>query len=139
MKLARVYTTLLSGVLLASCAPHPEPPARKSQATVNGTVNLSTLSRSSLLETGRMYSAQVKRETADGRTSWRVRNPPIPPHYAVGFQWLNLSNLNNPREGLWTFVVKAIERWHDPTRGDPMGTFTASYQCDVLRIEDARK
>ena len=139
MKLARVFTTLLSGVLLANCARHPETLAREAQASVNGTVNLTTLSHGFLLETGRMYSAQVKRETADGRTSWWVQNPPVPPHYAVGFQWLNLSNLNNPREGLWTFVVKDIERWHDPTRGDPMGTFTASYKCDVLRIEDARR
>jgi len=138
MKLARVYATLLAAVLLGSCAPHPGTSVRESQASVDP-VNLVTLSHGSLLETGRTYSAQVKRDTASGRTFWWVQNPPIPPHYAVGFEWLNLSNVNAPREGLWTFVVMDIERWHDPSRGGPMGTFTASYKCDVLRIEDARK
>ena len=139
MKLARVYTTLLFGVLLASCVRQSGTTAREPQARAGSSANLTTLSHSSLLETGRTYSAQVKRETTEDHTSWRLQDPPIPVHYAVGFQWLNLSNLNNPRAGLWTFVVKDIERWHDTSQGGPMGTFMASYKCVVLRIEDAPK
>jgi hypothetical protein len=104
-----------------------------------GLVNLATLMHSSLLETGRTYSANVKQDTASNGIAWMVQNPPIPNHYAVGFQWLNLSKLNNPRDGVWTFVVKDIERWHDASRGGPMGTFIASYKCEVVAIEDAQK
>ncbi len=139
MKQVCVFAALLGGVLLASCARHPGGALREPQANVADTVNLATLSDGSLLETGRVYSAQVKRETTVGRISWWVQNPPIPPHYAVSFEWLNLSNANTPREGLWTFVVRDIERWHDPSRGGPMGTFTASYKCDLLKIEDVRR
>ncbi len=139
MKLVCVFAALLGGVLLASCARHPGSALREPQANVADTVSLATLSDGSLLETGRVYSAQVKRETTDGRISWWVQSPPMPPHYAVGFEWLNLSNVDRPREGLWTFVVKDIERWHDSSRGGEMGTFIASYKCDVLKIEDGRK
>src|SRR5262245_18469659 len=139
MKRARAYIALLSGVLLVGCARNSGTTVRDAQATVNDTVELTTLSHGSLLEAGRTYSAHVKRELNEGRTTWCVQNSPIPRHYAVGFDWLNLSNLDNPRDGVWTFVVTDIERWHDPSRGGPMGRFTASYKCDVLRIEDARK
>ncbi len=139
MKLVGVFAALLGGLLLASCARDPGTALREPQAKVADAVNLATLSHGSLLETGRVYSAQVKRETTDGRISWWVQNPPMPPHYAVGFVWLNLSNVNAQREGLWTFVVKDIERWHDSSRGGEMGTYIASYKCDVLRIEDARR
>jgi hypothetical protein len=139
MKVALLASAVLAGVLLASCARHPGTAISESRASGEGTVSLGTLSRGSLLETGRTYSGQVRLETTDGRASWCVQNPPIPPHYAVGFEWQNLSNVGNPREGTWTFVVKDIERWHDTSRGGPMGMFTASYMCDVLRIEDARR
>ncbi len=139
MKTALLASTVLAGVLLASCARHPGSTIPESGASAESTISLGTLSHGSLLETGRTYSAQVRLETADGHATWCVQNPPIPPHYAVGFEWLNLSNVNTPREGLWTFVVRDIERWHDASRGGPMGMFTASYKCDVLRIEDARR
>jgi hypothetical protein len=139
MKPVCVFAELLAGILLASCARHPGTVLREPQAGVVHTVNLATLSHGSLLETGRVYSAQVKRETTDGRISWWVQNPPMPPHYAVGFEWLDLSNVNTPREGLWTFVLKDIERWHHSSQGGEMGTFMASYKCNVLKIEDSRK
>jgi|SRR4051812_16077579 hypothetical protein len=139
MKLAPIYAALLAGVLVASCAQHPGASIHRSQASVDDTVNLGTVSPGSLLETGQTYSAQVKRDTAGGRSSWWVQNPPMPPHYAVGFEWLNLSNVSDPREGLWTFVVKDIKRWHDPKGGDPMGTFYATYECDILRIKDVQR
>lgn len=139
MKLAPLYAALFAGVLVASCARHPGTSIRGSQTSVDDTVNLGTVSHSSLLETGRTYSARVKRDTAGDCSSWWVQNPLMPPHYAVGFEWLNLSNVRNPREGLWTFVVKDIKRWHDPQGGDPMGTYYATYECDVLRIEDVQR
>ena len=138
MKLAPLYSALFAGVLIASCARHPGTCIHGSQASVNDVVNLVSVSHSSLLETGRTYSAQVKRDPAGGRSSWWVQNPPMPPHYAVGFEWLNLSNVSNPREGLWTFVVKDIKRSHDPKGRDPMGTYYVTYECDVLRIEDVQ-
>ena len=130
---------LVVGVLIASCARNPGTVARVPSVSVGDAVNLGTLPRGSLLETGRTYSAKVKLDTVEEHSYWSVQNPPIPHHYAVGFEWLNLSNVSNPREGMWTFVVKDIERWHDAGRGDPIGTFHASYKCDVLRIEDVKK
>jgi hypothetical protein len=139
MKSARLYIIVLVGVLIAGCARHAGTTKREDQAAVDGCSNIGTLPNRSLLETGRRYFAQVKREATDGHASWRVQNSPIPRHYAVEFEWLNLSNLNTPREGIWTFVIKDVERWHDSGRGGPMGLFVATYKCDVLRIEDAPK
>jgi hypothetical protein len=106
---------------------------------VGNAVNLGTLPHGSLLETGRTYSVKVKLDTVAEKTYWSVQNPPVPHHYAVGFEWLNLSSVTNPREGMWTFVVKDIERRHDLSRGGPIGRFYASYKCEVLRIEDVEK
>lgn len=138
MKLAPVYAALLAGVLIASCARHPGININESPASAHDTVNLATVSHSSLLETGRTYSAQVKRYTNGVSSWWLVQNPPVPPHYGVIFEW-NLSNATNPREGVWTFVVKDIKQWHDPKIGDPKATDYAIYECDVLRIEDVYK
>jgi hypothetical protein len=133
------WAMVVVGVLIAGCTGNPETAARKPNVSADNVVNLATLPHGSLLETGRTYSVQVKPDTVEKHTYWSVQNPPIPQHYAVGFEWLNLSNVSNPREGMWTFVVKDIERWHDPKRGGPMGTFNASYKCDVLRIENVEK
>ena len=139
MKLACSYATLLAGLLAAGCAGNPESTLNESKVRSDTIRSLASLPRSSLLETGRTYFAEVKRETAEKHADWRVQNPPIPPHYAIGFEWLNLSNVNNPRDGLWIFTVKDIERWHDPDNGGPMGTFLASYKCEVLTIKNAQK
>ena len=127
------------GVLTASCARNPGTVARTPSVSVGNAVNLGTLFHGSLLETGRTYSATVKRDKVEEHIYWSVQNPPIPYHYGVGFEWLNLSNMNNPREGTWTFIVKDVERWHDPGRDGLMGTFWARYKCDVLRIDDVER
>jgi hypothetical protein len=132
-----LVAALAAGVLLASCARN-EPVRREPRMSNDAIPNVATLSRWSLLETGRVYCAQVKKERDEEHTNWWVQSPPVLPHYAVGFEWLNLSNINNPREGLWTFTVKSIERIHIPEEGS-MGLFVANYNCEVLKIEDPRK
>ena len=139
MKAALVSSALLAGLLVASCARHAVTSIHGSRVSVDDTVNLATVSYGRLLETGRTYSAKVKRDTTGDRSTWWVQNPPMPPHYGVRFEWLNLPNVTNPREGLWTFVVKDINRWHDPEGGDPMGTYYLTYECNVLRIEDVQR
>src|SRR6185436_11197840 len=135
----RLYATLLAGLLFASCARNPESTLREPKVTANTILNLASLPRRSLLETGQRYSSEVKGETAEKQTTWWVQNPPIPYHYRVGFQWLNLSNLDNPHDGTWTFLVRDIERRHVPDKDDPMGRFIANYKCEVLTIKDMPK
>ena len=136
MKLLSPCAILAVGVLITSCALNPGTVAPTPTVRPDNTVNLGTLPYRSLLETGRTYSARVKLDKVEEHIYWSVQNPPIPHHYGVRFEWLNLSNVINPREGVWTFVVKNIERWHDPGLGDTMYTFHATYKCDVLKIED---
>src|SRR5258707_345874 len=108
------FAMFVVGVLIAGCTGNSETAAREPNVSVGNIVNLGTLPHRSLLETGQTYSVKVKPDTVEKHTYWSVQNPPIPQHYAVGFEWLNLSNVSSPREGMWTFVVKDIERWHDP-------------------------
>lgn len=99
-------------------------------------IDLRNVSRESLLEVGRVYVARVKRDPTDKDVHWSVQEPPIPQHYGVGFAWTNLSKFKDLREGLWTFVVESVDRWHESEGPNVMGTFYATYRCRLIRIDD---
>ena len=90
-----------------------------------------------LLEVGRTYQAKVNVQWGGKDVNWTVVNPPIPRHFAVGFQWTNLKGFKNLRQGSWTFLVRKIDRRHSKTVGSVMGTFHARYICELIHIEDA--
>lgn len=98
---------------------------------------LELMSRYYMLEAGRTYQAKVIRRGEDKNAYWDVANPPSLRHYAVGFEWLNLKDIKNLREGSWTFLVRSVDRWHSDVEWSSIGLYSASYKCELIRIEDA--
>lgn len=125
----------VSIIMLAGCTK-----VETRSASVPDPSNHVSSRRGLLLDVGETYVAQVEQSVHEGHTNWMVKNPPMPHHYAVGFEWLNLADMKNPREGLWTFTVKDLERWHsEHSMGDPMGLYHAMYKCNVVKIEDVNE
>jgi len=112
-----------------------EPPPVAQDRTIDNTITLDDDYHNELLEVGNIYAAQVEYKTFDGFGSWVLKNPPIPAHYGVGFKWINLSDFSGLRDGVWTFKVTEIERWHDPDKGNSMGRYFATYICKIIKID----